>query len=106
MEEEQKYALILAAQAFRFATNHPYAATGLLGAAVGSAVTYQVMTHPRASVHKVFTPKVYEFALTPEDLQRMLVDPTVEVRYETPEIAVVVTPEQREKLKALPDIEQ
>jgi hypothetical protein len=101
-------ALRLALLGFRFALEHPFAASGLLGAVAGSVVTYQVMTHKptRDKVNGIFTPKVYEIALSREDLQRMLMDPDVEVRMDAPELSVVVTAEKREPLKQLPDIIQ
>lgn len=108
MDQERESSLILMSRIIRFATEHPYAATGLFGAAVGSAVTYNVLAmskrHPGAV--KIFSPKVYELAITPEDLRRMLTDPTTKLRYETIDMSVIVTPEQREQFKALPDIEQ
>lgn len=106
MNNEQEAALSLAGSFIRFATYHPYAATGIVGAAVGSAVTYGVMTSDRfkAATNGVFTPKVYELELNHEDLRRMLIDPLVEIRIEMPEMTVVVTAEKREQLKQLPDI--
>lgn len=106
MNKEQETVLGLAGSFIRFATYHPYAATGIVGAAVGSAVTYGVMTSDRfkTATNGVFTPKVYELELSHEDLRRMLADPLVEIRMETPEMTLVVTAEQREPLKALPDI--
>lgn len=104
MDPERESLLILVSRMVRFATDHPYAATGLFGAAVGSAATYKVLTRQGAT--KIFSPKVYEFTITPEDLRSMLEDPTTRLRYDTTDISVIVTPEQRERLKALPDIEQ
>jgi hypothetical protein len=77
---EQKHSevlLILTANALRFASEHPYAATGIVGAAAGSAITYRVMTlrDMRQKATKVFTPKVYQFILPATDLRQMLVDP-------------------------------
>jgi hypothetical protein len=105
MTDDRESVLVLALRAFRFATDHPYAATGIFGAAVGSAITYTVLTSGPAR-SSVFTPKVYELTLTPEDLRRMQTDPTTEIRMQTGELVVVVVPEQREPLKALPDIIQ
>lgn len=107
-DQERESALILTSRIIRFATDHPYAATGLFGAAVGSAITYNVLAMPerRSKAAKIFSPKVYEFAITPEDLRRMLADPTTQIRYETTDMSVIVTSEQREQFKALPDIEQ
>lgn len=102
MDRDQETLLVLAARAIRFASDHPYAATGIFGAAVGSAVTYRVMT--RSSAQSVFSPKVYEFALTPEDLERLKRDPTAELRWEMPTMTVVVTSEKRERPPELPDI--
>lgn len=103
---EQEILLVFAGSFLRFATKHPYAATGIFGAAVGSAVTYGVLTSDRfkTATNGVFTPKVYELVLNHEDLRRMLADPLVEVRMEMPEMTVVVTAEKREQLKQLPDI--
>lgn len=107
---EQKHSevlLILTANALRFASEHPYAATGIVGAVAGSAVTYRVMTlrDMRQRATKVFTPKVYEFILPATDLRQMLVDPDHEIRWDIPEATVIVTAEKREQLKALPDID-
>lgn len=103
---EQDALLSLGTATIRFATHHPYAATGIFGAAIGSAATYAVMTSKtfREKVNGVFTPKVYQLELTHEDLRRMLVDPAVEIRLETTEMTVVVSVEKREPLRALPDI--
>lgn len=108
MDREQASLLALAANTIRFATDHPYAATGIFGAAVGSAVTYKVLTlNPKHSpLSEVFTPKMYQLELKPEDLRRMLMDPKAEIRYEMTDMTVVVTSEQREVLRALPDIVQ
>ena len=98
--------LLLVSRTLRFAADHPYAATGIFGAVVGSVVTYKVLTlkEMQAKMNKVFTPKVYELVLTSEDLHNMLDDPTYEVRVETTDTSVIVTGEKREPLKALPDI--
>ena len=98
--------LLLVSRALRFAADHPYAATGIFGAVVGSAVTYKVLTFKemRTKMNKVFTPKVYELVLTSADLHKMLDDPAYEVRVETTDTSVIVTGEKREPLKALPDI--
>ena len=99
--------LLLISRSLRFASDHPYAATWIFGAAVGSAVTYKALTinGMRQKVNKVFTPKVYQFALPAEDLRRMLTDPTHEVRWELAQDSVIITSEKRETPKALPDIE-
>ena len=97
--------LLLISRSLRFASDHPYAATGIFGAAVGSAVTYKALTMNGMRQKKVFTPKVYQFALPAEDLRRMLTDPTHEVRWEMAENSVIITSEKRETPKALPDIE-
>lgn len=106
-QKNSEVLLILAANALRFASEHPYAATGIVGAVAGSAVTYQVMTvrDMRQKATKVFTPKVYEFILPTTDLKQMLLDPDHEIRWDIPEATVIVTAEKREQLKALPDIE-
>jgi len=107
MERDKEIWLILASHVLRFATDHPYAATGIFGAAVGSAATYKVMQAKsmRQKANKVFTPKVYEFTLPATDLRRMLADCNYEIRWEIPEASVIVTAEKRESQKALPDIE-
>ena len=107
MDRDNEALLLLALRTLRFATDHPYAATGIFGAIVGSAVTYRAMTFNsmRQKADKVFTPKVYQFALPPEDLRRMLVDPMHEIRWDMPEISMIITAEKREQPKALPDIE-
>ena len=106
MDNEQEAVLNLAFGVLRFATNHPYAATGIFGAAIGSAVTYKAMTYKsvREKVDGIFTPKVYELVMTHEDLRRMLADPLLEVRLETSDVTLVLSSEQREQLKQLPDI--
>jgi hypothetical protein len=107
VDQETETLLKLASRSMQFAVNHPYAATGIFGAVLGSAATYKVLTfNPQGSgVNHILTPKAYELALSHEDLQHLLDDPTAELRWETPEIAVVITPEKREPLKALPDIQ-
>lgn len=107
MDSQQESLLILASRTLKFATDHPYAATGIFGAVVGSAVTYKVMMFKsmRSTVNGVFTPKVYEFAASREDLQRMLADPTAELRWDLPTMSVIMISEWREQPKQLPDIE-
>lgn len=107
MEQDTETLLKLVSRTIRFATYHPYAATGVLGAAIGSAVTYKVLTFnsPQSGLNHIFTPKVYELALSHKDLQDLMDDPKAELRWETPEVAVVITPEKREPLKELPVIE-
>ncbi len=99
--------LILLSRTIRFASDHPYAATGIFGAIVGSVATYQVMTEMqvRDKVTEVLTPKVYEFPVPHEDLRRMLADPTAEVRWELPEMSVIITAEKREQPKQLPVVD-
>lgn len=107
MESREETVLILATHVINFATRHPYAATGIFGAAIGSAATYKAMTYKsvREKVNGVFTPKVYELALSKEDLAHMLADPSTEIRIETAEMSIVLTTEKREALKQLlPDI--
>lgn len=107
MDRDQQAILIIAARTIGFATDHPYAATGIFGAAVGSAVTYKVMTRtPKfRSVSDIFTPKVYELAIPKKDLQALLDNPTAELRWVTPELTVIVTAEKPERLKELPFID-
>lgn len=104
MDRETETILVLAARTLKFATDHPYAATGIFGAAVGSAVTYKVMTYRPPSLSKFFTPKVYELALPASDLHQLLNDPSYEMRWEMKDAAVIVTGEKREPLRQLPDI--
>lgn len=98
--------LLLLSRSIRFATDHPYAATGIFGAMVGSAVTYKAMKFNSvlADKNKVVTPQVYEFSLTHDDLRQMQIDPFAERRWELPTITVIVTSEKRERPKQLPDI--
>ena len=107
MEQNQEtQLLILLARSIRFATEHPYAATGIFGAAVGSAVTYKALTMNgmRQRANKVFTPKVYQFEIQAADLRRMLADPAYELRWDMAQDSVIITAEKREVPKALPDI--
>lgn len=106
MERQQADLLILVARGLKFASDHPYAATGIFGAAIGSAITYTMMTSqtPRQTVNGIFTPKVYELVLPRNEVEKLLLDPGVELRWETPTMAVIVSVEQPEPLKQLPDI--
>ena len=106
MDQNNESLLLLLSRTIRFASEHPYAATGIFGAAVGSAITYKALTMNgmRQRTTKVFTPKVYQFAIPAEDLRKMLVDPTHELRWEMAENSVIITAEKREQPKALPDI--
>ena len=103
MDQETVSLLKLASRTIQFATYHPYAATGIFGAMVGSAVTYKVLTLQQPS--NIFTPKAYELALSSKDLRHLLTDPEAELRWETPEVVVVITPEKRESLQASPAID-
>lgn len=97
--------LLLVSRVIKFATEHPYAATGILGAAVGSAATYSVMA--QQADHRTAQAvggKVYEIALSEADLDHMQVDPTARLRYEFPLISVVVHPEEKVQPLMLPDI--
>lgn len=107
MDRESETLLVLAARTIRFASDHPYFATGAFGAAVGSVVTYKVLTFSpeRPRMRKVFTPKVYELALAEKDLRRMLADPAYEIRWETADTAVIISAERPEPMKQLPDID-
>lgn len=106
MDRQQEALLVLLSRTVRFATEHPYAATGIFGAMVGSAATYKVLTlNPlRQSGREFFTPKVYELALSHEDIRALLVDPAAELRWNLPNLSVVITAEKRERPKELPDI--
>lgn len=99
--------LLLLSRSIRFATEHPYAATGIFGAMVGSAVTYKAMKFGSILAEKdgVVTPQVYEFSLTHDDLRQMQIDPLAERRYELPTMTVIITSEKRERPKQLPDIQ-
>ena len=103
MDRETESILILASRAMQFIVDHPYAATGLLGAAVGSAITYKVMEERQAS--GIFTPKKFEIILSDENLRHLQTDPTTELRWETPEVSVTIKAERPEPMKELPVIE-
>jgi hypothetical protein len=107
MEQEQQTLLLLVSRTLKFATDHPYAATGIFGAAVGSVATYKVLTFApiHKAVNEVVNPNVYELAIPIEDLRKLQNDPEYELRWEMSETSVIVTAEKREQLKALPDIE-
>ena len=105
MDRDTESLLALTIQSLRFATNHPYAATGIFGAVVGSAVTYKVMTEAQKRTSEVFTPKAYKIALGSEDLRHLLDEPTAEIRWETPEFSVIITSEEVIPMKQLPVIE-
>lgn len=107
-ERQTEGALLLAAHTMRFLADHPYLATGIFGAGVGSAVTYSVMTRAQkgaTSVRNVFTPKVYRLELPTEDLQHILDIPEAELRWETPDMTVIITSEETIPLKQLPVVE-
>lgn len=106
MDQNQESMLLLISRTLRFATDHPYAATGIFGAVVGSAATYKLLTFTpvRQKMDEVINHKVYECAIPVEDLQRLLQDPAYELRWEMTDTSVIVTAEKREPLKALPDI--
>lgn len=103
MERETETLLVLASHTIKFATNHPYAATGVIGALVGSAVTYKAMTfsQKRSVISDIFTPKVYKLDLPHSDLRLLLNDPLAELRWDTPEFSLVVAAEKQESLKEL-----
>jgi hypothetical protein len=107
MDQNQESLLLLISRTLKFATDHPYAATGLFGAAIGSVATYKLLTFSAVhqSVNTVLNHKVYECIIPAEDLQRLLKDPEYELRWEMTDTSVIVTAEKREQLKALPDIE-
>jgi hypothetical protein len=108
MEEQHKAALWVAGlRGLHFALRHPYATTGIFGAAVGSAVTYTVLTtqSPLHKVNEILTPKVYEIALSREDLHKLMLDPNAELRWEGTTASVIMTSEKREPLKQLPIID-
>lgn len=105
MDQQTENWLKLSAYTMKFVADHPYAATGIFGAMCGSAITYKVlMTKPKLSGN-IFTPKAYRLALSDADLRRLLNDPQAELRWETPEISVIITSEKKESLKQLPFIE-
>lgn len=107
MDRETESVLLLTAHALRFATNHPYAATGIFGAVVGSAVTYHVMkfNEGRAAVTNIFTPKVFKLELASAELRHLLEDPLAELRWDMPEMSIIISAEKVEPLKQLPVIE-
>lgn len=106
MDQNQESLLLLISRTLKFATDHPFAATGIFGAAVGSVATYKLLTFTamHQTVNDVINHKVYECAIPVEDLQRMLRDPAYELRWEMTDTSVIVSAEKREPLKALPDI--
>lgn len=107
MERDTENILILTTHVLNFATRHPYAATGIFGAAVGSAVTYQALKfkEQRAFVNNIFTPKMYKLEIPLDDLNMLVNDPSAELHWETPEITVTITSEKYEPLKQLPIID-
>jgi hypothetical protein len=105
MDKDTENWLRLTLHTIRFAGDHPYAATGIFGAMVGSAVTYKVLTAKSTLSGNIFTPKAYRLALSNKDLRHLLNDPQAELRWETPEIAVIITSEKIESLKELPFID-
>lgn len=107
-ERQTESALFLAGHTMRFLADHPYLATGIFGAGLGSAVTYRVMTRAQkgaTSVRNVFTPKVYRLELPVGELRHILKDPSAELRWETPDMTVIVTSEETVPLKQLPVVE-
>lgn len=103
-ERQTESVLFLAGHTMRFLADHPYLATGIFGAGLGSAVTYRVMTRAQkgsTSVRNIFTPKVYKMELPVEDLRHILHDPSAELRWETPDMTVIVTSEETVPLKQL-----
>jgi len=104
-QNKQANLLFLLGHTIRFVGDHPYAAMGIFGAAIGSAVTYTVLTSDPARANGVFTPKVYKLDLPRKDVQRLLLDPMTELRWETPTMVVIVSMEQPEPLKQLPYID-
>lgn len=100
-------ALVLLANVTRFATEHPYAATGIIGAAAGSAATYSIMSKrvEAAAAGNVVDSTVYDVELPEEQVAHMLADPEhVKIRYDFPFGSVVLRIEKREPFKQLPDI--
>jgi len=107
-DRESEAILAIVAHTTRWIVDHPYAATGIFGAALGSAVTYRVMTVAQQrtqQVRDVFTPKVYRMELPVGELHHILKDPSAELRWETPEMTVIVTSEETVPLKQLPVVE-
>jgi hypothetical protein len=96
--------LLLTVRGLAFVSDHPYAAMGIFGAALGSAATYTLMTARSPNQNGIFTPKVYKLELPREDVEHLLTDPTTKLRWETPQAVVVVSMEQPEPLKQLPYI--
>lgn len=102
MDRETESLLILASRTLRFATDHPYATTGILGAVAGSVITYKAMTFVKDQTSEILTPKMCKIALSNEDLYYLMKDPRTELRWETPEVSVIIT---GEPVKELPVIE-
>ena len=108
MDRQSETILLLAAHSVRFIADHPYASVGIFGAMVGSALTYKAMSvdRQRSFVDNIFTPKAYRIALSTAELKHLLEDPEAELRWDTPEMSVIITSEEAVPLKALPVIEQ
>lgn len=107
-ERETESALYLAGHTMRFLADHPYAAVGIFGAAVGSAITYRVMSVAQqrgAQVRDIFTPKIYKMEIPTVELRHILKDPSAELRWETPDMTVILTSEETVPLKQLPVVE-
>ena len=107
-ERQTESVLYLAGHTMRFLADHPYLATGIFGAGIGSAVTYRVMSRAQkgaTDVRNIFTPKVYKIELPPEELRHILKDPSAELRWEVPEATVIITSEETVPLKQLPVVE-
>lgn len=106
MDETQQSVLRLATQALRFATNHPYAATAIVGmavgAAAGSSLTYRAITQVEGP--EVVKPELYQLTLSADDLQALQDNPTTKLRWELPRTTIVVTAEELRKLERSDDI--
>jgi len=105
MDQQQSRMLFSFLRGVEVASNHPFATCTIFGALAGSAVTYSVMNIlSDEKKNGIFTPKVYRLELPKEDVHKLLLDPTTELRWETPEVSVVVSMEKPIPLKQLPDI--
>lgn len=105
--DRQKEGLLFAfLRGVDIASQHPFATCTVFGAVVGSAATYSIMNLlSEEQKSGIFTPKVYKLELPQADMQRLMLDPTAELRWETPNVVVIVSMEKPEPLKQLPYID-
>lgn len=98
--------LVVIANTARFATEHPFAATGILGAAAGSWATYSVMNkRMQAQDAAAVRGKTYEIQITDEELENLQDNPEhCWLRYEFPLVTVVIKKDIPERPLMLPDV--